>query len=379
MDNTTNNFKLKDQDEIKNLAKELKKPESAAYLDEMRQLAESPEYQKTTPPDTQATLKDAITRAEGLYNERATTNDWLEVAQTLGRAVAQFGAAQHGQQTGRDMSNLNMGGTIDYGARTDRALRESQNSIRQAGDLADRTRQGWQDEEATKKGNYGQREDYLKSALKNAQEVEGDEARFKRQQTLDSQRDSRTKSQSDLAERKFEDSKLASEEVSLAKQLQQARTLANQVINDPEVSKKSRDRIKEKYASSAAAAGIDPEVLADIAEQSKDEGVLGTGFFRGEKKEKNAAGKEVPVKSRLIEEQVIGPIKTMLDSVKQKREALRSRQAGQPVSQSNGTPSENTQPRMVTVVHKATGAIKQYPEDAPEVANAKNNPEFEVK
>lgn len=323
-------FKLKDQDEIKSLAKELKKPESAAYLDEMRQLAESPEYQRTTPPETQQTLKDAIARAEGMYQSKATTNEWLEVAQTLGRAVAQFGAAQQGMSTGRDMSNLNMGPSIDYGARTDRAFREYQGQLKSAGDLADRDRTSYLDTEAAKKDNFGKREDYLKSALKNAQEIEGDDARFKRQAALDAQKDKRDNARVDNTQLKMEMAELNRQESTLAKQLEAAKSLANTIQTDPDLNKKSRERINEKYGAIAAKAGIDPEVLADIGEQSKDKGVLGTGFFRGEDKTK---------KSQMINEKVVAPIKTMLDSIQARKAELLGRQSQPSMGNSPSAPS----------------------------------------
>lgn len=332
--------------EVTDLAKKLKSPESKVYLDQMRQLSESPEYQRSVPPDTSSNLKSALDKAQQMYDKKATTNEWLEVAQTLGRAVAQFGAARAGMAGGNraNMANLDMGAPIDYGARTDRAFREYQQSLRSAGDEADRARQNYLDTETARQAGYGKREDYLKSALKNAQEIEGDEARFRRTQELERQRAGLSAASADRAERKMQLSELSRQEGSLQKQLQEAQSLANTMLSDEDLTKKSKDKLQEKYGAQAARAGIDPSVLAEISEQSKDEGILGTGLLRGEDKKKKAS---------LVNEKVMAPLRNMLDSIQsRKKELLRG-----------GAPVEQAEPRKATEAPASSGAdpkIQQY-------------------
>jgi hypothetical protein len=318
---------MKKTKEINALAKQLQQPESKVILDEMTGIAESPEYQKSAPPETQSQLTSAIQAAKELYQTEAKKNDWLEVAQTLAGAVAQFGAAQ--QAGDRYVSRPQIAPNTDWAGRTNRARGDYLESARQAEAAANTTRQSWQDTEAGKKEQYGRTWDPLRERLRNAQQIEGDEARFSREELRDAARDKKAKEQSDLAERKFEDQKLLDEEKRLIEKEKAGLVLANSLTNDSDLSKKNREKIAASYSAQAGAAGIDPNVLVDIAEQSKDSGIFGTGILRGEDKKK---------KSQLIQEQVLAPIRTQLDAIRQKRDALRTGKS--PVQQTQ-TPVES--------------------------------------
>lgn len=94
--------------------------ESQTLIDRMNQLAANYE---TAPENSKKSLAQAMDKADQLYKDQANRNEWLEVAQMLGRAGAQFAAGMAGQKAGgagRDMTlNLNPG--IDYGKRTEQA------------------------------------------------------------------------------------------------------------------------------------------------------------------------------------------------------------------------------------------------------------------
>lgn len=77
-------------------------------------------------------FKEERDRAYQMYNEAKSRNEWLELAQILGQAVTQFGAAQVGMRTGRPMAGLQIPG-VDYGARTAQEQRLLETRLRDIG------------------------------------------------------------------------------------------------------------------------------------------------------------------------------------------------------------------------------------------------------
>jgi hypothetical protein len=194
---------VKKSKDITKLAKELQSPESKVVLDEMTSLTESPEYQRSTPPETQGQLTSAIQAAREMYTKEANKNDWLEVAQTLAGAVAQYGGAQAAGNRYTSQVNPNAG-NIDYGSRTSRAQKDYMETVRQAEGESGRTRQQWEDTEAQKRGAYGQTYEPLKERLRNAQQIESDAERAKREAGMESQREGKEAKRNDLQEKKME-------------------------------------------------------------------------------------------------------------------------------------------------------------------------------
>lgn len=80
-------------------------------------------------PRDQAAIQAQRDRAYELYDKAETRNDWLQVAETLAQALAQFGAAQAGMRSGQAMVLPQMPRT-DYGARTARAERRLERELR---------------------------------------------------------------------------------------------------------------------------------------------------------------------------------------------------------------------------------------------------------
>jgi len=341
----------KKSSEITSLAKQLQKPESKVILDEMSTMAESEEYKRSAPPETQGQLTSAIQAAKELYQQEATKNDWLDVAQTLAGAVAQLGAAQQAgdKYTSRPVISAN----TDWAGRTARAQRDYLESVRQAEQSAESTRRGWQDTEAMKKADYAQQYQPLSERLRNAQQIESDASREAREAAREGKREAKEQERSDLQERKFQDQDLAKQEQEIKKQETAALTIANQLVNDPDMKNADRAKIQAKYGAVAAQAGIDPQVLADIGEQAKDQGLLGMGIFRKEDKEK---------KAQLIQEQVLTPIRTQLDAIRQKRESLR--RVGNPTAagQEAQAPVQSQQKAPQTVrIQAPDGTIAEVP------------------
>jgi hypothetical protein len=85
-----------------------KKPEDIADLTKRLE-----QYKDTLPDDVQKQFEDKLNdinqkrqEAEQIYREGVRTTQWSQVAERIGQALAQLGAAMHGMKTGVDMSNL---------------------------------------------------------------------------------------------------------------------------------------------------------------------------------------------------------------------------------------------------------------------------------
>lgn len=353
------------EDEKKSLASKLKSPTSRAYLEKMEAVANDPAYAATVPGDTQSGLKQALDDAKAAYEKKTSQNEWLDVAQTLGRAVAQFGAAQAGQRSGHDMSNLNMGQPIDYNARSDRAFKEYQQDIGGAKDLAQNSRLAANDEQARRKYELQRQQDYLEKGLGASTNEErfgtserNADKRITAQQAAEAarmeQQDKRAAEREALSMKHMDINDLNKQEMDLKGRLEAARALANSATNDEDLNKKSRDDMAKRYGPLAAKAGVDPDTLSSIGEQSKDKGFLGTGMFRGEDKAK---------KAELINNQVVAPIKNMLDAIQARKQNLLrggqqpgGQQAPTPVQSEASAPSPTPAPEgKIKVRLKATG------------------------
>lgn len=281
---------------------------SAAYLQDLQKLADSAEYSRGAPPEAKASLQTAIAEAKKKYEDKASKNDWLELAQIVGRAAVQFaGATRGGRQT--NMAGLDLGPTVDYGARTQQAYRESQGDVSNAKDLADAERQSYGDTAAQKREQYERQAEVAKAGLGAAKESEREKLEGRRINATEKRLDTKD----DKEQRRLEFQDLSKQEQEAAKQLNAARSLGSQLQTEGDLDKKSRDKLSAKYGSLAAQAGIDIDQLATIGEQSQDKGVFGTGYFKGEDKAK---------KAQLINEQVVAPIKNMLDSIRARKQQL---------------------------------------------------------
>lgn len=248
--------------DTKSLADTLQK--SRKNVEALEQLSNDPKYAQGVPPDTRASLQQAINQAKELYNQQSTKNDWLEVAQTLGRAVTQFGAARAGQRSGADMSNLNMGPTIDYNARNERAFRDYTQSAKQAGEMSDLERQRYQEAEKAKQEEYGRKSGAFKEgaqvydtqAKTMASEL-GANARNQRFLSAEDRKrdeaDRRAKFQADQMEVKD----LGQENKSIEDRIKAKKELATNLQMEGDLSKKGLDKLQEKYGQLAGRAGVD--------------------------------------------------------------------------------------------------------------------------
>ncbi len=229
---------------------------SEQILREMTALSNNKELMRGSPPDTRQSLDEALEKARELYQQQATKNEWLELAQILSRAVVQFGAASVGGEK-TDMTNINAGvPTVDYNARTSRAFGEYQDTLKQAYNRDDRDRQQWKDHSDERKEEYGKQWDVLEKKLQTARDEENDRER------------KRTGTDQD---KKLELAELNRQESEVLKQLKSRQSLINMFKSEPDLSPKSQKRLEEKYSAVAANAGIDiGELRAEVEATDKD-------------------------------------------------------------------------------------------------------------
>lgn len=250
----------------KSLASALQqKPE---YLEGYRQLANDPDYQQRVPSDTRLSLQNAIDKAEQLYTQRTDKNDWLEVAQVLGRAAAQYGAARAGQRTGHDMSNLGFDKGIDYGQRNEQAFRDYQQQLKNAGTLED------QEKDARREVSTGLSEQLR--AQRDAETQKRQDANAARAENRDALAQKRFESTQTEQQKRSELQDINQQQGELAKKLQARESLVNQMQQEGDLSDKSVKKLQEKYGTLAAQGGVDLDQLnTELNSAKKQDSFLG--------------------------------------------------------------------------------------------------------
>jgi hypothetical protein len=294
---------------------------SGEYLKELKDLSENEEFQRSAPPDSRASLAEAMEKARELYKEKASQNQWGEVAQLIARSVIQFGAARDGLKSGHDMSGVGAGvPMVDFNARTDRAYKEYQDSIRNSRDLSDDDRTRHLDTEAGKKDNFGKREGYLQEALRSAKNKEDNDAALARekareaaQRTKDNNRDSKEDERYQLSVDKMNLGELKAEEKNLQTLLKNRQILVNQLQTEDDLSNKSLNKLQEKYAQTAAAGDMDLTTLKGELEATDEDGTLW--------------GKNPnPQKRKEVLDSKVTEVRNMLQAVQAKKQDILKRQ-----------------------------------------------------
>lgn len=265
---------------------------SKYYLGEYEKLSNDPKYASQLPPDTRADLKKALDDAKQMYDEKTSRNDWMEVAQTLTRAMAQYGAARAGlasdSKYGRDMSNLQFGPGINFDERNKRAMNEYNQDIGQAGELNNFDRQAYLDKQRGNEMEYGNKAGFLKEAI-NASNTgertnEQERAANLRYNAAQARADAREKAaggREDQREKALQYRELDSQEKSLQKQLQAGMSLANNLQSEDSLNSKDAEKLKAKYGQQAAAAGVDlPSAVSQYQQNApkRNRKVLGMGI-----------------------------------------------------------------------------------------------------
>lgn len=295
----------------------------AEILKHANDLRKDPKFQQEAPPETKQEVEAARQKAYDLYQERATRAEWADVAQTIGRAVAQFGAAQQGMSTGRDMSGLNFGPGVDWEKRIDRYGKDYERQVGAAEANAAAARQTWADKESMRRQGLSEALKPLEEELKTASQREKDAADLQRQelrnksaiekvQEQNRARDAREAAEQkfragesalnrqlrrDLAERAQKDTPSREDKFSVQEQLRvdnaqlksleqalreaekkqkAAAGLYTDMVGADKLGKKAREKLTSSFGKRTGEAGVDPATLEQIeAETSTDNSFLG--------------------------------------------------------------------------------------------------------
>lgn len=243
--------------------------------------------------DSYKTQRDEAYRR---YDEAKERNEWLELAQLLGQAATQFGAAQIGMRTGRSMAGLQIPG-VDYGARTEREAKLLQTRL---GDIEEQQKAEQKEKELEQDRQYRT----LKLAL-DRQELEDRKA----------ERAGRMSAEERLEKTTLRDS-INKDLAAAQKQYQAALTFANQAAMEKDLSPKSLKKIEEKAPGLLAQAGIQPAELQQIEKEATDKGWIWDTV-------------DPKKKQQLIQERILDKQTNIIQGLKAQLGQLAGRSAGQ--------------------------------------------------
>lgn len=270
-------------------------------LDNLRQYALSKEQSGAVPPAKAAQLHQALDHAEQLYTENTNRNNWLEVAQGLAHAVAQFGAAQWGKAAnarsryGVDMSGLPSTNVVDYAKRNEQETQGYGLRSRAAMEEERAARDDYRDRIAAEDRAARPAQDYLNEAYRGLSTREDQDrrdslARDLNQATIGSHygiaamADSRARAAAEAREERDarreqerEDRTLYGSQVrDVGKSLQDVvsqKQATNQLIDElsrEDLSGRDQEKIATKFGPLAAKAGISIEQARTVVSDIQD-------------------------------------------------------------------------------------------------------------
>jgi hypothetical protein len=219
------------------------------------QLAQADQVAKNPPagatPKQVDRFKEERDRLYDMYEQAKTRNEWLEIAQLVGQAFTQYGAAQVGMKTGRPMTGLQIP-TIDYGARTEREGRLLERRLRDIGEEQER-------------------EQRLADKLK-AEERDAERLGLERRRVELAEREA-GQVKLDPEERQIRREERVAERKEYVNKVGAFQTLigAQQILASSDATKKQKEKARETVAEQAAKVGIDMDVVRDASP--------GTGLF----------------------------------------------------------------------------------------------------
>lgn len=289
-------------------------------------------------------LEDALNRARELRDTQTTRNDWLEVAQTLAKAVAQYGAAQSGMANegryGRDNSGINFGPGVNYEARNQRAGREYEQTAREQADLVNLDRQKDKDINAVEKDKYGADRTRLEDALRVARDREKQASEESIYQLREQRADAKARGADDklLLRENLKDTQKNIEDLQA-----KDKNLRNAVgvVMREDLNSKSDEAARAKLDSLAANAGItSDELLRATNEANKEKpGFLSRTFSSTEELDKNKEKRAKSVYDALGTE-----TRAKLDALIEKKKQL-LRGASEPSQAQQSPVQSNNQPQ----------------------------------
>lgn len=338
------------QQPAQSLSQQLSKKPTSELKKDIKQALDVSETVAAAPaaaaasPEAVDRFKQERDRAYELYDKAKTRNEWLEVAQILGQAFTQFGAAQAGMRTGRNMAGLQIPG-IDYGARTAQEQRLLETRLRDIGGAEEREE---------RLSDKLRREQLERQKLGLEERELGIKERLAKQKatTPAVPKESAEERQIRREERQAERKETEQKEAALEKALG-----AQQIIASDSSTKKQKEKALEQLEEAAPTAGLD---LEQIRLESQVPRFFGMRTF-GTKTDENLVASNIKKSLKAYEQQKQG---------RQQAPAPATIEPQAPAPAGGGT---------VTVIHKATGQSRQYPAGSPEVERAKSDPDFEVR
>lgn len=200
-------------------------------------------------------FKQERDRAYQMYNEAKTRNEWLELAQLLGQAVTQYGAAQVGMRTGRSMAGLQIP-SVDYGTRTAQEQKLLESRLR---DIS----------------GEQEREETLAERLRREKREKAADARAERELRLKEREAGLPKETAEdraiRREERTEERKAYKEQLSALDKV----VGAQEILASEDTNKKQKQKAEETLLEEANKAGLDIE---QIRAQSQVPGILGGVF-----------------------------------------------------------------------------------------------------
>lgn len=286
------------------------------FLKKYEALVNDPQYIETTPPDQRQDLQAKIDAAKSSFQDEKNKNEWLEVAQQVGRAGVAFAAANAGKDK-RDMSNLDFGKGIDYQGRTQSAFDQYKAEVTGQQDMADRGRRDALDQNTVRGSNFKKQEGYLKEGLdavkdqeRYSQMIDMETKRSTREDAREKERAAREEKRGTDQDKKLELAELNQQEKDLQKQLKASETLKNQLEQEGDLSGKSVKKLEEKYGAIAGQADVD---LAQIKGRVDTE-ARKPGRFYGTNPD--------PVKARTILSEKSAEVRNLLEGIKARKKEL---------------------------------------------------------
>lgn len=278
------------------------------YVQELRNL-----HAGASDSESKNFLMEQIKQARDMYDNRASRNEWLDVAQNVGRALAQYGAARTNLNTGRDASQLNFLPAHDYSKDTDRAAQDRFQSNREAMTM-------YQLMNKERKESLAPQIAAAKLGAQSALESKKEEGRERRQQRGIEASQQRTDQTVAAGIQKLGQQLGATEKArtveDLNKQivdLEKNYTAANSIAVDlSSKDKKVRNTASARLQSLYGQAGIEPTQQGDIEKASQSGGFL--GMWKSQDPEKFRS--EVQLK-------IVDPLKKKLDDLRRQKEQLR--------------------------------------------------------
>lgn len=254
-----------------------------------------------TSPQQVDKFKEQRDKAYELYDQAKSRNEWLELAQVLGQAATQYGAAQVGMRTGRNMAGLQIPG-VDYGARTGQEQRMLESRLRDIGE-AETREQRLKEREQERADTAGYRKAEL--TLKQQELKDKAEERAGRMSAEERQ------------DRQIRAKSLVSDLDTKQKELRAAQQFANQLALEDDLSSKTVKKIEEKTPGLLGQAGIDPIDLKQIEQEATQRGYIWDTLDKEKKNE-------------LIQERIINPRKQSLNNIKAQLDRLSGGQKSAP-------------------------------------------------